>query len=287
LAEPLAASAATAPCEEGADLARLRDERDAALAASGARASFLATMSHEIREPMSGVLGMARLLRDTPLDAEQRGYVEAVVDSAETLLTLINDILDLSRVDAGRLELGLTDVSLAPFLARFRAALEPRARVKGLTLDVWVAPGTPEVLRTDPGRLRQVLTNLVGNAIKFTERGGVTGPRRAGRRARGQGGPGGRGRRHRARHPGGRPAGAVRELRAGRRRGGPALRRQRARARDRRTAEQGARREPRRPQRRGARDHLHRRAGAPAGPPLARRAGAPTTGRPASPARRS
>lgn len=166
------------------EIERLCRERDAAEAASRARAAFLATMSHEIREPMNSVLGMARLLRDTPLDAEQRGYVEAVIDAAETLLTLVNDVLDLTRIDAGRLELDETSFALAPFLDRLRAMLEPAASRRGLRLTIDLEPGAPAILRTDPGRLRQVLINLAGNAIKFTEEGRVTirvGPAEAGR----------------------------------------------------------------------------------------------------------
>ena len=156
------------------EIERLRGERDAAEAASRARAAFLATMSHEIREPMNSVLGMARLLRDTPLDGEQRGYVNAVVDAAEALLTLVNDVLDLTRIDAGRLELDETDFALAPFLDRLKALLDPTATRRGLKLVLDVDPATPAVLRTDPGRLRQVLINLAGNALKFTEEGRVT-----------------------------------------------------------------------------------------------------------------
>jgi two-component system sensor histidine kinase/response regulator len=151
----------------------VRQERDTALAASQARASFLAQMSHEIREPMNNVLGMARLLRDTPLDPEQRGYVDAVVDAAEALLTLINDILDLTRIDTGRLELDETDVALRPFLDRLRALLEPQARRKGLAFTVEADASVPPLLHTDPSRLRQVLINLAANALKFTEQGRV------------------------------------------------------------------------------------------------------------------
>jgi signal transduction histidine kinase len=157
-----------------AEIDRLRTERDAAEAALRARASFLAMMSHDIREPMNSVLGMARLLRETPLDEEQGGYVDAVVDAAEALLTLINDILDLSRIDAGRLDLDETTVTLRPFVDRLRALLETQARRNGLALEVEVEPGAPEILRTDPSRLRQVLVNLVGNALKFTDAGRVS-----------------------------------------------------------------------------------------------------------------
>ncbi len=157
-----------------AEIERLRHERDSAEAASRARASFLATVSHEIREPMNSVLGMARLLRDTPLDAEQRGYLDAVIDAGEALLTLVNDVLDLSRIDAGKLELDETDFALAPFLDRLRALIEPAALRRGLKLRIEVERGTPPLLHTDPGRLRQVLINLAVNAIKFTEQGGIT-----------------------------------------------------------------------------------------------------------------
>jgi CheY-like chemotaxis protein len=130
-------------------------------------------MSHEMREPLNGVLGMARLLKDTPLDGEQAGYLDAILEAGEALLTLVNDVLDLSRIDAGRLELAPVSVALRPFLERVLALVEPRARQKGLTLELAVEPAVPELVRADPARLRQVLLNLLGNAIKFTERGGV------------------------------------------------------------------------------------------------------------------
>jgi signal transduction histidine kinase/CheY-like chemotaxis protein len=161
----------------GADLAAeveaLRQRCAAAEAAGAARAGFLAMMSHEIREPMNGVLGMVRLLRDTPLDSEQRGYVDSAVDSAEALLTIVNDILDFSRIDAGRLELAPADVELAPFLERLLRQIEPRAQARQIEFRCELLPGAPRAVRVDPGRLRQVLLNLVGNALKFTEAGHV------------------------------------------------------------------------------------------------------------------
>lgn len=156
-----------------AEIAALRDRCDAAEAASRTRADLIATISHEIREPMNGVLGMARLLRDTPLDEEQRSYIDAVLESAEALLTLINDVLDLSRVDAGRLELVPVDIELAAFLDRLAAQIAPRARQRGIGFACTSLPGTPAIVRADPARLRQVLLNLLGNALKFTEQGHI------------------------------------------------------------------------------------------------------------------
>jgi two-component system sensor histidine kinase/response regulator len=152
---------------------RLRRRARRAEAAARARAAFLATMSHEMREPLNGVLGMARLLRDTPLDAEQAAHVAAILEAGEALLTLVNDILDLSRIDAGKLELAPVELALRPFLERVLGLVEPRARAKGLTVELAVEPTVPELVRADPARLRQVLLNLLGNAVKFTERGRV------------------------------------------------------------------------------------------------------------------
>lgn len=152
---------------------RLRRRARRAEAAARARAAFLATMSHEMREPLNGVLGMARLLRDTPLDAEQAAHVAAILEAGEALLTLVNDILDLSRIDAGKLELAPVDLALRPFLERVLGLLEPRARAKGLEVELAIEPTVPELVRADPARLRQVLLNLLGNAVKFTERGRV------------------------------------------------------------------------------------------------------------------
>jgi CheY-like chemotaxis protein len=166
-------AAADAEGSASDEIARLRAALAEAERRAAGRAAFLAAMSHELREPMNGVLGMARLLRDTVLDEEQRGYVETIIGSAENLLTIVNDVLDLSRVDAGRLELEDLPFAPAAFLARIEALMRPRAARKGLELVVRVDPALPHALRGDPGRLRQVLVNLVGNAIKFTERGGV------------------------------------------------------------------------------------------------------------------
>ncbi len=155
------------------DEQRLVQARIAAEAANKAKSEFLANMSHEIRTPLNGVIGMLDLLDTGALDAENQSMVETARSSADTLLSVINDVLDFSKIEAGKLTLEQIDLELAPLVEEVSTLFSRQAHDKGIELSCFIHPEVPAIVRGDSTRLRQVLTNLVSNAIKFTERGEV------------------------------------------------------------------------------------------------------------------
>ncbi|MGE0081101.1 MAG: ATP-binding protein, partial [Thiohalomonadaceae bacterium] len=152
---------------------RVKSSEEAASAAMRVKSAFLATMSHEIRTPMNGVLGMVHLLRDTPMSPQQREYVDAIAHSGEALLTILDDVLDLSKIEAGKLTLDQQPMELPRLLRDIVLLNSAVAQAKGLALTLTMDPRIPQWVQGDPVRLRQVLQNLVGNAVKFTEEGFV------------------------------------------------------------------------------------------------------------------
>ena len=155
------------------DITERKHAEEALRRADRAKSEFLANISHEVRTPMNGILGMAALLLRSDLSPEHREQVEIIESSAEGLMQLLDHVLDISKIEAGKMSLSLQDFSLGETIRGVAGLLLPRAAAKGIELRLWLSDELPDRLRGDPLRLRQVLFNLVGNAIKFTHRGSV------------------------------------------------------------------------------------------------------------------
>ncbi|MBT6203691.1 MAG: PAS domain S-box protein [Rhodospirillaceae bacterium] len=151
----------------------LTSERDRATEQARARTEFLAMVSHEIRTPLNGIMGTLRMLWESTLDNQQRDYVETIQYSGDSLLAILNDVLDLSKLEAGRIDLANQDVDLHRLVRNLVAVMAARAEEKAVGLSVEMDKNVPRAVKTDPGRLREVLLNLIGNAIKFTEHGDI------------------------------------------------------------------------------------------------------------------
>lgn len=157
----------------GTDVSALIAATERAEAANRAKSWFLANMSHELRTPLTGVLGMAELLSETARDPQQKEMIETIRDSGEGLLAILNDVLDLAKIEAGKFEIEQEALVPESLISKVKALFAPRARAAGLALNVRISPDCSQPIRGDSKRVLQVLNNLVGNAIKFTEKGGV------------------------------------------------------------------------------------------------------------------